>query len=64
MAYAEPNKTKLNDLLIKRLKAKSYLIWDTYQRGLAIRVKPTGHRAWKCIYKSGGRSLRPALALF
>jgi hypothetical protein len=64
MAHAEPNKTKLNDLLIKRLKAKSYLIWDTYQRGLAIRVKPTGHQAWKCNYTSGGRFPRPALALF
>src|SRR5262249_36698724 len=32
-----------------------YLIWDTHQRGLAIRVQPTGARAWKAIYSYHGR---------
>jgi integrase len=31
------------------------LIWDTLQRGLAIRVQPTGARAWKAIYSRHGR---------
>ena len=31
-------------------RAKAYVVWDTLQRGLAIRVQPTGARAWKVIY--------------
>ena len=53
MPKPPPKKTKLNDLYIKRLKPdgeRPYLVWDTYQRGLAIQVQPTGTKAWKCIY--------------
>ena len=34
-----PNKAKLNDLLLKRLRPqpRPYVVWDTYQRGLAVR---------------------------
>ena len=38
-----------------RPRATTYLIWDTLQRGLAIRVQPTGSRAWKVIYCRHGR---------
>jgi integrase len=31
------------------------LIWDALQRGLAIRVQPSGSRAWKAIYSRHGR---------
>src|SRR5262249_50905435 len=36
-------------------RAQAFLVWDTYQRGLAIQVQPTGHKAWKCIYSLNGR---------
>jgi integrase len=32
------------------------VFWDTLQRGLALSVQPSGHRAWKCIYSIRGRS--------
>jgi integrase len=50
-------KQKLTELSIRKLKPEptAYLIWDTYQRGLAVRVQPTGARAWKCIYSHHGR---------
>src|SRR5258706_6237740 len=52
-----PNKRKLTDIFIKKLKpqARPFLVWDGQQRGLALRVEPTGHKAWKCIYKFHGR---------
>jgi integrase len=50
-------KQKLTELSVRKLKPESttYLIWDTHQRGLAVRVQPTGARAWKCIYSHHGR---------
>jgi hypothetical protein len=32
--------------------------WDILQRGLALRVQPTGHLAWKCVYTIRGRGPR------
>src|SRR2546422_11330750 len=50
-------KRRLTELAVRKLKPASapYLIWDTLQRGLAIRVQPTGARAWKAIYSYHGR---------
>jgi NAD(P)-dependent dehydrogenase (short-subunit alcohol dehydrogenase family) len=50
-------KQKLTELSVRRLKPEpaAYLIWDIHQRGLAVRVQPTGARAWKCIYSRQGR---------
>jgi integrase len=50
-------KRRLTELSVRKLKPKPapYLIWDTLQRGLAIRVQPTGARAWKAIYSYHGR---------
>jgi integrase len=50
-------KRRLTELAVRKLKSASapYLIWDTHQRGLAIRVQPTGARAWKAIYSYHGR---------
>jgi integrase len=31
------------------------MIWDTQQRGLALSVQPTGHRAYKVVYSFHGR---------
>jgi hypothetical protein len=55
---ATPNKRKLTELFIKRTKPRqrTYLVWDTHQRGLALQVRPTGHKAWKCIYSRNSRS--------
>jgi integrase len=50
-------KRRLTELAVRKLKPGSapYLIWDTHQPGLAIRVQPTGARAWKAIYSYHGR---------
>ena len=54
---AAPNKRRLNDLFVKRLapQGRPYLVWDNYQRGLAVNVQPTGHKTWKVIYPFHGR---------
>jgi Arm DNA-binding domain len=51
------NKRKLSEIFLQKLKpeAKPFLVWDEYQRGLAIRVQPSGHKSWKCIYSFRGR---------
>jgi integrase len=51
------HKRRLTELAVRKLRprATTYLIWDTKQRGLAIRVQPTGARAWKVIYSRHGR---------
>lgn len=53
----EPNKRKLSDIFIQKLKPRPrpFLVWDTYQRGLALAMQPTGHKSWKCIYSMHGR---------
>jgi integrase len=50
-------KRRLTELSVRKLKPRTapYLIWDTHQRGLAIRVQPSGSRAWKAIYSYHGR---------
>lgn len=54
---AAPRKHKLSDIFINKLKPRdrAFVVWDTQQRGLAVAVQPTGHRAWKCIYSLHGR---------
>ena len=54
---AAPTNRKLNDLFLKRLKpqARAFVVWDYYQRGLAVAVQPTGRKSWKCIYSFHGR---------
>lgn len=54
---AEPSKRKLSDLYVKKLRPQSspFLVWDTYQRGLALRVQPTGRKSWMCVYRRHGR---------
>jgi Arm DNA-binding domain len=54
---ASANRRKLNDLYLKKLKPqeRAFIIWDAYQRGLAIAVQPSGHKSWKCIYSFRGR---------
>jgi hypothetical protein len=44
-------------LAVAKLKpaAKPYLIWDTYQRGLALLIQPSGYRSYKLIYRYHNR---------
>ena len=58
MPKSKPRKRKLTELFLRALKPEPngpFLVWDTQQHGLAIRVQPTGARAWKCIYSRHGR---------
>jgi integrase len=51
-------KRRLTELFVRKLKPKkdeAYLVWDTLQRGLVIRVQPSGSKAWKTIYSFHGR---------
>jgi integrase len=52
-----PNRHKLTDLLVKRQKprARAFMVWDTLQRGFALSVQPTGHKAYKVVYSHQGR---------
>ena len=52
-----PLRRRLTELYVRKLRPKAppFLVWDTLQRGLAIRVQPSGARAWKCIYSHHGR---------
>jgi integrase len=57
-AKREANKRRLTELSVRNLKPRKdgpYQVWDTYLRGLAIRVQPTGGKAWKAIYSFHGR---------
>jgi integrase len=52
-----PNKRKLTNFLVKKAKPQPqpYMIWDTQRGGLGLRVEPTGHRAFKVVYRHHGR---------
>ena len=57
---SDARKQRLTELCVRKVKpGKTFLVWDSYQHGLALRVQPTGSRAWKCIYSRQGR---PTLA--
>jgi integrase len=53
----QPNKRKLTTIFLQKLKPQptAFMVWDEYQRGLALRVEPTGYKAWKVIYRHGNR---------
>jgi integrase len=50
-------KVRLRELTVKKAgaKSKAYVIWDVVQRGLGLRVQPTGAKSWKCVYSRHGR---------
>jgi integrase len=52
-----PNRLKLTELLVKRQKprARAFMVWDTLQRGFALSMQPTGHKAYKVVYSHHGR---------
>jgi integrase len=51
------HKRRFTEFFVRKLKPKTaaYVVWDTHQHGLAIRVQPTGAKAWKVIYSRHGR---------
>jgi integrase len=51
------NKRRLSALYVEKVRpqARAFLVWDTDQKGLALKVQPSGHRAWKLIYRHQGR---------
>jgi integrase len=50
----KPNKRKLTPLYVLKHKEPG-LTWDTEQKGLVLKVEPTGSRSFKCIYTFGKR---------
>ena len=50
-------KRRLTELSVRKLPpaAATYLVWDTHQRGLAIRIHPTARKAWYVVYSRRGR---------
>jgi Arm DNA-binding domain len=52
-----PNKRKLTAIFMQKMKpqARHFMLWDAMQRGLALRVEPTGYRGWKVVYRHHGR---------
>jgi integrase len=60
-ARSEPNKRRLSDAFIRTVRPdpdRVTVYWDTLQRGLALKVQPSGHLAWKCVYSTHGRGSR------
>jgi integrase len=56
-----PNRRRLTDAFIKTVRPdpdRVVVYWDMVQRGLALRVQPSGHLAWKCVYTIRGRGPR------
>ena len=50
-------KRRLTELFVRKAKPRdsAYLVWDTHQRGLALRVQPTGAKSWTAVYSRQGR---------
>jgi hypothetical protein len=51
-------KRKLSPLNVVKVrpKAKTFLVWDTLERGLGLQVYPSGYRSYKFVYHFRGRS--------
>jgi integrase len=60
-ARSAPNRRRLSDAFLKTVRGdpdRVIVYWDTHQRGLALSVQPSGHRAWKCVYSIRGHGAR------
>jgi integrase len=59
MTKRPARKRKLTELFVRKLKPEptggAFLVWDIFQRGLAVRVQPSGSKAWVAIYSFRGR---------
>jgi integrase len=56
-ASREPNRRNLTELLVRKVTADTTPInvWDEKERGLVLRVHPTGRRSFKYVYSRRGR---------
>ena len=56
MPKAAPNRRNLTPLFVSKVRAqpKAANYWDTKERGLCLRVQPSGHRAFKYVYSFRG----------
>src|SRR5262249_51603047 len=56
-AASPARKRKLTELFVKRVRAepRAFVVWDTHQHGLALKVQPTGARAYKTVYRYHNR---------
>jgi integrase len=55
----QPRKIRISALTVQRAKPQAkgaFLIWDTRAPNLALRVQPTGHKAWTVVYSRQGRT--------
>jgi integrase len=52
-----PRKLRLTELKVRKAKASdtASILWDTVQRGLALRLQPTGGKSWYVVYSRQGR---------
>jgi integrase len=50
------HKRRLTELAVRKFKpeASSYMVWDSAQRGLGLRVRPSG-KSWFVVYSRHGR---------
>src|SRR5215475_14992092 len=58
---SKPNRRRVSEAFAKTVRGDSTRVvvyWDTLQRGLALAVQPSGHRAYKCVYTIRGRGPR------
>jgi integrase len=53
----QPRRRKLTELYVRKARAEAtaYNTWDTHQRGLVLRVTPSGARAFKAVYRHASR---------
>src|SRR5262245_27902345 len=56
-ASRKPNRRNLTELFVRKVTADTTPInvWDEKERGLVLRVHPTGRRAFKVVYSRRGR---------
>ena len=52
------HKKRLSALFVAKVQpqARAFLVWDSDQKGLALQVRPSGHAAFKLVYRYRGRS--------
>src|SRR6476661_7239664 len=54
---APPRRERITELAVTRTKSEptAFNIWDTGVPGLVLRIQPSGHRAFKVVYRRNGR---------
>jgi integrase len=56
-APRDPNRRSLTELYVRRVRAEAapFNVWDEKERGLVLRIHPTGRRVFKFVYSRQGR---------